>query len=46
LRSGRIAIVAPDADEEQFVPRYRRRVFIPRDETFAPPPQFWPDDYP
>jgi serine/threonine protein kinase len=46
LRSGRIAIVAPDADEEQYVPRYRRRVFIPRGEMFARPPQFWPDDYP
>lgn len=44
LRSGRTAIVAPD--EEDFAPRHRSRVFIDRDEMFAPPPQFGPDYFP
>jgi serine/threonine protein kinase len=47
LRSGRTAIVAPDSEEEQFMPRGRRRVLIERDEeTFAPPPRFAPDYFP
>jgi eukaryotic-like serine/threonine-protein kinase len=46
LPSGRTRIVAPDSDENQFVPRRHRRVPIQRDEIFAPPPQFGPDDFP
>jgi hypothetical protein len=47
LPSGRTAIVAPDSEEEQFVPRGRRRVLIERDEeTFVPPPRFAPDYFP
>jgi serine/threonine protein kinase len=46
LPSGRTRIVAPDSDENQFVPRRHRRVPIQRDEIFAPPPQFGPDYYP
>jgi hypothetical protein len=41
LPSGRTAIVAPD--EENSVPRHRRRAVIDRDETFAPQPGFEPD---
>ena len=44
LPSGRTAIVAPD--EDNFVPRHRRRVLIDRDETFGPPPEFGPDYLP
>jgi hypothetical protein len=40
LRSGRIAIVAPDED---FVPHHRNRVFPSRGDMFAPPPRFGPD---
>jgi hypothetical protein len=44
LPSGRTRVVAPDSEEDQFVPRGRRRVFIERDEeTFVPPPRFAPD---
>ncbi|HEU5246557.1 MAG TPA: hypothetical protein VFU09_05660, partial [Candidatus Udaeobacter sp.] len=46
LPSGRTRIVAPDSDENQFVPRRHRRVPIQRDEIFAPPPQFGPDYFP
>ncbi len=47
LPSGRTAIVAPDSEEDQFVPRRHRRVFIERDqETFVPPPRFAPDYFP
>jgi hypothetical protein len=47
LPSGRTAIVAPDSEEDQFVPRRRRRVLIERDEeTFVPPPRFAPDYFP
>jgi serine/threonine-protein kinase len=47
LSSGRTAIVAPDSEEQQFVPRGRRRVLIERDEeTFVPPPRFAPDYFP
>ena len=43
LPSGRTRIVAPDSNENQFVPRRHRRVPTQRDEIFAPPPQFGPD---
>ena len=47
LPSGRTRIIAPDSEEEQFMPRHRRRVFIERDEeTFVPPPRFAPDYFP
>jgi hypothetical protein len=46
LPSGRTRIVAPDTDENQFVPRRHRRVPIQRDEMFAPPPQFGPEYFP
>jgi serine/threonine protein kinase len=46
LPSGRTRIVAPDSDENQFVPRRHRRVPTQRDEIFAPPPQFGPDYFP
>jgi serine/threonine protein kinase len=46
LPSGRRAVVAPDSDEGEFVPRRHRRVFTERDEMFAPPPQFAPDYFP
>jgi serine/threonine protein kinase len=46
LPSGRTRIVAPDSDENQFVPRRHRRVPIQRDDMFAPPPQFGPDYFP
>jgi len=46
LPSGRTRIVAPDSDENQFVPNRHRRVPIQRDEMFAPPPQFGPDYLP
>jgi hypothetical protein len=41
MPSGRTAIVAPD--EENSVPRHRRRAVINHDDTFAPPPGFGPD---
>ncbi len=37
LPSGRTAIVAPDSDEDQFLPRGRRRSFIDRGDIFSPP---------
>jgi serine/threonine protein kinase len=43
LPSGRTRIIAPDSDQNQFVPRRHRRAPIQRDEMFAPPPQFGPD---
>ena len=46
LPSGRTRIVAPDSDENQFVPRRHRRAVIQRDQIFAPPPQFGPDYFP
>jgi hypothetical protein len=46
LPSGRTRIVAPDSDEGEFVPRRHRRVFIDRDEVFAPQPRFAPDFFP
>jgi hypothetical protein len=44
--SGRTTIVAPDSDQDEFLPRRHRRAMIDRDETFAPPPQFEPDYFP
>ena len=46
LPSGRTRVVAPDSDENQFVPRRHRRAVIQRDQMFAPPPQFGPDYFP
>ena len=46
LPSGRTRIVAPDSDENQFVPRRHRRAVIQRDEIFVPPPQSGPDYFP
>ena len=46
LPSGRTAFVAPDSDQEESMPRHHRRNFIGRDEMFAPPPQFEPDNFP
>jgi hypothetical protein len=46
LPSGRTRIVAPDSDEDNFIPRRHRRAFIQRDETLAPPPRFGPDYFP
>jgi hypothetical protein len=46
LPSGRTRIIAPDSEQNQFVPRRHRRVPIQRDEMFAPPPQFGPDYLP
>jgi len=43
LPSGRTRVVAPDAEEEEFVPRRHRRVPIERDETFMPMQPFEPD---
>ena len=44
--SGRTTIVAPDSDQDEFLPRRHRRAMIDRDETFAPPPRFAPDYFP
>jgi hypothetical protein len=46
LPSGRTRIVAPDSEENQFVPRRHRRSSIQRDEMFVPPPQSGPDYLP
>jgi serine/threonine protein kinase len=46
LPSGRTAIVAPDSDAGEFVPRRHRRAMIDRDEMFAPPPRSEPDYFP
>jgi len=46
LPSGRTRIIAPDSDQNQFVPRRHRRVPVQRDEMFAPPPQSGPDYLP
>jgi serine/threonine protein kinase len=46
LPSGRTRIVAPDSDENEFVPRRPRRALIQRDQIFAPPPQSGPDYFP
>ena len=37
LPSGRTAIVAPDSDEDQFLPRRHRQRFIDRGDIFSPP---------
>jgi hypothetical protein len=44
--SGRVAIVAPDSDEDEVAPRRQRRGFIDRDEMLAPRPRFGPDYFP
>jgi hypothetical protein len=46
LPSGRTAIVAPDSEQDQVIPRRHRRANIERDEMFAPPPRFEPDYFP
>jgi Protein kinase domain len=46
LPSGRTRIVAPDSNDNQFIPRRHRRAYIQRDQMFAPPPQYGPDDFP
>jgi serine/threonine protein kinase len=46
LPSGRTRIVAPDSGENESAPRRHRRAVIQRDQIFAPPPQFGPDDFP
>jgi hypothetical protein len=46
LPSGRTRIVAPDSGDNQFIPRRHRRAYIQRDQIFAPPPQYGPDDFP
>ena len=46
LPSGRTAIVAPDSDQDEFLPRRHRRANIDRDEMFGPPPRFEPDYFP
>jgi serine/threonine protein kinase len=45
LPSGRRAIVAPDSDENEFVPRRHGRRYIEGGQTISPP-QFPPDDFP
>ena len=44
LPSGRTAIVAPD--EEESVPRHRRRAYFDRDQMFGPPPGFGSEYFP
>jgi serine/threonine protein kinase len=46
LPSGRTRIIAPDSDQNEFVPRRHRRAPIERDEMFGPSPQFGPDYLP
>ena len=46
LPSGRTRVVAPDSDEGEFAPRRHSRLFIERDEVFAPRPQFAPGYFP
>jgi serine/threonine protein kinase len=46
LPSGRTRVVAPDSNEGEFAPRRHSRVFIDRDEVFAPPPRFAPEYFP
>jgi hypothetical protein len=46
MPSGRTTVVAPDSDQDEFLPRRHRRAMIDRDETFAPPPRFAPDYFP
>ena len=45
LPSGRTAIVAPDSNENEFVPRRHGRHYIEGGQTISPP-QFPPDDFP
>jgi Protein kinase domain len=44
--SGRTAIVSPDGEQDEFMPRRHRRTVIERDEMFGRPPRFEPDYYP
>jgi serine/threonine protein kinase len=46
LPSGRTAIVAPDGEQDEFMPRRRSRPSVGRDEMLALPPQFGPDYFP
>jgi hypothetical protein len=46
LPSGRTAIVSPDSEHDEFMPRRHRRAMIDRDERFGPPPGSEPDYYP
>ena len=46
LPSGRTAIVSPDGEQDEFMPRRHRRTVIERDEMFGRPPRFEPDYYP
>jgi serine/threonine-protein kinase len=46
LPSGRTAIVSPDSEHEELMPRRHRRTVIERDEMFGRPPRFEPDYYP
>lgn len=46
LPSGRTAIVSPDGEQDEFMPRRHRRTVIERDEMFGGPPRFEPDYYP
>ena len=46
LPSGRTAIVSPDSEHDEFMPRRHRRAMIDRDEMFARPPRFEPDYFP
>jgi serine/threonine protein kinase len=46
LPSGRTRIVAPDSNQNEVVPRRHRRAYIQRDQMFAPPPQYGPDNFP
>jgi len=46
LPSGRTAIVSPDSDHDELMPRRHRRTVIERDEMFGRPPRFEPDYFP
>lgn len=46
LPSGRTAIVSPDGEQDELMPRRHRRTGIERDEMFGRPPRFEPDYYP
>jgi len=45
LPSGGTKVVAPDSDEDEFVPRHHGRRYIEGGQTISPP-QFPPDDFP
>ena len=46
LPSGRTAIVSPDGERDESMPRHHRRTVIEQDEMFGRPPRFEPDYYP